>query len=91
MSRYISIDTVSFNDKDENLFPIKDVRPIPSEPVGKTIPIIAGTMMDEIASRDDVYGEFGEGESFRIFDLNVIELTENKFIISELKALKVPL
>ena len=91
MSRYISIDTVSFNDKDGNLFPIKDVRPIPTEPVGITLPLIAGTMVDEVASRDSVYGEFGEGESFRIFDLNVVELTENNFNLSALKALKVPL
>ncbi len=91
MSRYFIVPSESFNDKDGNTFPVKPFREIPVEPVSLELPIIQGTLLDEVATRETVYGEFGEGEVFRIFDANVIKLAEADFDLTKLKALKVPL
>jgi len=89
--RYLTIDTISFTDKDGNTFPVKDIRPIPSEPVSLAVPVVAETMLDEVASRNGVYGEFGEDQTYRLFDANVTKLLENNFDVSKLAEIKVPL
>ncbi len=89
--RYLTIDTISFTNKDGNTFPVKDIRPIPEEPVSLSIPVVDETMLDEVASRSDVYGEFGEDQTYRLFDANVTKLLENNFDVSKLAEIKIPL
>lgn len=91
MSRYVNIDTISFTDKNEQSFPVKDIRPISDEPIAFTLPVSGAKLLDEIASRQDVYGNFGEGQSHRIFDANIVKLMESKFDLTKLKELNIPL
>ena len=89
--RYLEINTISFTNKDGNTFPVKDIRPIPSESVSLALPVVDETMLDEIASRSDIYGEFGEDQTYRIFDANVVKLLENNFDVSKLAEVRIPL
>lgn len=90
MSRYIGVDTITFTDVNSNSFPVKDVREITSEPVGFEIDTKENDLLDEVASRKEVFGEFGELQSYRIFDLNIIKLTEANFDMTKIKKLKIP-
>lgn len=90
MSRYIEIDTISFLNSDGKSYPIKDVRPIPQETIGFEIDIKENTTLDEVASRKSVYNDNGEIQSYRIFDANIVELTEANFELTNIKRLKIP-
>jgi hypothetical protein len=46
--------------------------------------------IDEIVSRDEIYGSGGEDQSYKIIDFNIEELYENKFDLSKLKKLEIP-
>jgi len=89
--RYLDIDTISFTDKDGNTFPVKDIRPIPVEATSLSIPPNSATMLDEVASRSQVYGDLGEDQTYRIFDANTTLLLENNFNVSKLAEIKIPL
>ena len=90
MSRYNDIDIIIFTDKNGNSFPVKDIRPIPSNPIALSVVITNETDIDEVASRSDIYGDLAEDQTSRIFDANIIKLTENNFDVSKLSELKIP-
>ncbi len=89
--RYLSIYTVSFTDINGNQFPVKEIREFQTLQVGVTIPIEAGTQLDEFISRQDFYGDDAEDLTFALFDANRVALTENNFDLSKIKKLDVPL
>lgn len=91
MARYITVPDIIFTDINGKEYMVKDVRPIADEPTAIEIDVQEGDLMDEVASRQEVYGEFGEAQSYRIFDQNIVELTENNFNIGRLKRLRIPL
>lgn len=91
MSRYISVDTITFTNKNGNSFPVKDTRPISEQTINQEIDVTRGDLLDEIASRKEVFGDNGEVQTWRLFDANIVELTENGFEINNIKKLKVPL
>jgi len=88
--RYIEVDTISFTDIDGNSYPVKDIRPIDTETIAYEIDVKDGDLLDEVASRKEVYGDNGELQSYRLFDANIVKLTEAGFKIQGLKTLKVP-
>lgn len=90
MARYLNVDTLSFTDRLGNTYPVKDIREIPSEQISFEIDVDEETLLDEIASRQEVFGDFGEQQSYRIFDLNIEILTEANFDLTNIKRLKVP-
>ena len=89
--RYIGIDTISFTDVNGNTFPIKDIRPIPIYTTLLEIDVKENDMIDEIASRDIVYGSDGEDQSYKIFDHNITLLMEAGFDMSKIKTLRIPI
>ena len=91
MSRYISVDTITYLHTDGNSYPINDIREIPEEPVSFEIDIKEDDLLDEIASRKTVYGDNGEMQAYRIFDANIIKLTEANFELTNIKRLKIPI
>ena len=90
MSRYNDIDTISFTNKDGNSFPVKDIRPIPSESIELSVPVAGDIFIDEVVSRSDIYGDLAEDQTYRVFDANIVKLVESDFNISALVELKVP-
>ena len=91
MARYLNVDTLSFTNYHGNTFPVKDIREIPSENIAFEIDVEENTLLDEIASRQEVFGDFGEQQSYRIFDLNIEILTEANFDLTNIKRLKIPI
>jgi hypothetical protein len=90
LSRYISVDTISYLHVDGNTYPVKDIREILEEPVSFEIDVKENDLLDEIASRQSVYDDNGELQSYRIFDANIVKLTESNFEFTNIKRLKVP-
>jgi hypothetical protein len=91
MSRYIGVETLSYLHVDGNSYPVKDVREIPDETIGFEIDIKQGDTLDEVASRKSVYGDEGEFQTYRLFDANIIKLTEANFQLTNIKRLKIPI
>lgn len=88
--RYFDINTISFNDTNGRTVPIKDVRPIPTEVINFVIVVREGDLLDEIASRDLIFGPGFEDQSFRIFDANAAEIFDANFDLSQVRSLKIP-
>lgn len=57
----------------------------------KTIPTQGvSTMLDEIASRVDVYGADAESNAYLIFDMNADAIASNSFDLANVKTLVLP-
>lgn len=91
MPRYIDVDTIIFTDVNGNQFSVKDIRPISTQTLSFEIDKNEKNLIDEVASRKEIYGDFGEIQSWRIFDMNIKELTEANFDLTKIKKLKIPL
>jgi len=90
MSRYLNVDKSVYVDPSGNQFELYDLRDILEEQVSFEVDVGENDLLDEVASRPDVFGEYGEAESYRLFDMNIVELTERNFDMSKIKKLKVP-
>lgn len=89
--RYININTISFTNSQGITVPIKDKRPILKEAISFEVGKNSEDDLDEVVSRASVYGEDAEDQSYRLFDANIIEIVENKYDLSKVRKLKVPL
>lgn len=89
--RYIDVDTITFTDINGRQYPVKDIRLISNQTQAFEIDIKSNDLLDEVASRREVYGDFGEIHAWRIFDLNIVELTQVDFDMTKIKKLKIPL
>ena len=88
--RYEETDTIKFTTIDGKELSIKDIREYESlESVAK-INVYDSKFIDEIATREDVYGEESEFESYKIADQNIVNLFENSFDITKIKTLGIP-
>ncbi len=91
MPRYQDVDTVIFTDINGKKYPVKDIRPISSQTQAFEIDIKEGDLLDEVASRKEIYGDFAENQAWRIFDLNIVELAQVNYDMSKIKKLKIPI
>ena len=89
--RYFAIDTISFNDKNGRVVPVKDIRPIPTYQINFELDTKESDVLDEISSRGNVYGENGEVSGYKIFDANIVELFDAEFDISKVRRLRIPI
>jgi len=89
--RYLNVDTITFTDVNNNSYRVKEIRDIISEPISFELNINKGDFLDEIASRKDIYGNYGESETYRIFDANIVRLTEVNFDLTKVRSVKIPL
>lgn len=88
--RYQEIDNVIFTNKDGNSFTIKDMREYPDYTLLMPLEIGEDEMIDEIASRPDIYGDEAESQSFKIFENNKVKIFEARFMFSKLRKLRIP-
>lgn len=89
--RYNNSANVTFTDADGNTVSIKEILPVvaPAESFLK-VECEAGSSLDEIASRDSVYGAGSESSAYKIFDENIVELVDARFDMSKIRTLRVP-
>lgn len=89
--RYINADEHSFTSADGVTAAVKDILPVaPRATSFVTVPCDAQTSLDEIASRESVYGEGSESSAYKIFDENIVEIVEAGFDLGKLRSLRVP-
>jgi len=88
--RYESVDTTSFTNHNNKTYAVKDKREYPN--YEKLIHVVVNSedMIDEIASRYEVYGDGGEAESYKIVDYNIVKLFEAEFDLSKIYSLDIP-
>jgi len=80
----------TFIDIDGESHSLKEMRDIPVYTQSVVVNVNNGDMIDEIASRPEVYGEGSEDLSYKIFEANIITLFENDFSLTNIKKLLAP-
>lgn len=88
--RDLAVDNIIFTDKNGKSYEIKDIRPIPSYTVLTKINVSGELFFDEIASREEIYGEGKEDLAYKIFDANVRSIIEANFNTTKIKELIIP-
>jgi hypothetical protein len=90
MPRYNDVNTINFTAANGITYAVKDVRPISEQVLSFEIDKNENDLLDEVASRKETFGDFGEVQSWRVFDLNIVKLVENNFDMTKLKNIKIP-
>lgn len=89
--RYINTDTIDFTDVDNVTHKITDWREIPSYQTWKNINNITEDVeLDEIASRDEFFGDGAEYMNYALVEANLVKMMEADFNSKELKKIIVP-
>jgi hypothetical protein len=89
--RYIPVDTESFTNAQGKTVNIKTMREYPSYEVRTTIKVKSEDKLDEIATRQEVFGEGNELLSYKLFELNRVVLMEKRFDMNKIGKLEIPL
>lgn len=89
--RYNNAANVSFTDADGNTVSIKEILPVTEKATSfMKVECDSSSSLDEIASRDAIYGSGSESSAYKIFDENIIELVDAHFDLGKLRTLRVP-
>ena len=88
--RYMTIPTISFTDSYGRTHAIKDMREYPTYTTMMMLDTKATDQIDEIATRQDVYGDGAEGDTYKIHEANIEKLFEEKWDMSKIKQLRIP-
>lgn len=90
--RYSEADDVSFTDSYGETVNIKAILPVAGRATTfVTVDCESGTSLEEIASRENMYGTGSESLGYKIFDENIISIVEARFDLSKIKKLRVPM
>lgn len=89
--RYNNAANVSFTDADGNTVSIKEILPVVAKADSfMKVECDSSSSLDEIASRDAVYGAGSESSAYKIFDENIVELVDAHFDLGKLRTVRVP-
>ena len=88
--RYFNQPTVVFADKDGIGFEIKETRQLEKLNTMLNLKINEGDDLDEIATRQNIFGEDAEILSYKIFDHNAVAIVDSNYDITRIKTLKIP-
>lgn len=88
--RYELVDDIVFTDINGNETTIKDMREYEDQIIIASFNILDSRFIDEIATRQEFYGEASEFEAYKIVDQNIIKLFESDFDLTKLKKLDIP-
>jgi hypothetical protein len=81
---------IPFSWLNNTTYNIKAVKDIPAYNRCIDYKITSGQLIDEIATKSEIYGEGRESDSYKIFEANACVLVENKFDLTKIKTLKIP-
>ena len=88
--RYLIVDTIGFVDANGVSRPVKDMREIPAYPDSRVVAKLAQDDVDEISSRETVYGAGAEGDSYRIWEANAVGAADANYDLSRLAMIRIP-
>ena len=88
--RYVTVPTISFTGANGVTLPVKDLREIPAYDTSRTINVTSEVSYDELASRRSVYGDGGEGLSYRLWEANIVALVDLGFDVAALPRVGIP-
>lgn len=90
--RYLGSSTNAFKDASGMTVSLYDPLPIaPRATSFVTVECRGDVALDEVATRQDAYGEGQEASSYRVFDENVVEIFEARLDVGSVCNLRVPL
>jgi hypothetical protein len=88
--RYVAVPTYNFTDTTGKTVVMKEMREIENLSIGMTLNHAADEDFDEIASRNSVYGEGGERDSYKLHEANIVAILDAAMDYSKLSSIKVP-
>lgn len=88
--RDMFLDDIVFESASGKSYTIKDMREYPEYVFWKRIKINSGDDLDEIASRNTVYGQDGELLFYTIFEFNRVALFDLQFDTTLLRTIDIP-
>ena len=81
---------ISFNDELGNTFAVRDKKDIDSYVTDSIIDNINGTFLDDLASRQEIFGDGAEDLSTAIFEANIEAIVEAGLDEGKVKKLIIP-
>lgn len=72
-------------------YPIQDIKDIQEYSNFINVDTSIESTLDEICVRNDVYGENTEDQSYKIFEANIVKITDNNFSLDRIKTLRIPM
>ena len=70
---------------------LKYFRVIPDYNLDKTLKLSSFDQLDEIASRQDIFGDGGESNTYKLAEFNRTKLLEADFVVANVKEINIPL
>ena len=89
--RYTRQPDIVFVDVNGGSHLIKETRELESAETTMTIALTSGSMLDEIATRQYIYGDNAEDRVYKLFDHNAVAIVESGYDLSGIKSLRIPL
>ena len=86
--RYVSVENITFTDWDGKKIVVKDMRKYPDYITAFSMNVQDTDRIDEIATRQDIYGRDSEMDVYKIFDHNRISIVDNQYKLN--KKIKIP-
>lgn len=89
--RYLNADDVTFTSPDGKAVSLKDTLPM----VGRSdsffeVECSPGVALDEVATRQEAYGDGMEASAYRVFEENAVEIFEARLDMGKVSRLRVP-
>lgn len=88
--RYLDVENQVFTDVNNVSYTVKGLREIESNRILFQLNIGKDTYLDEVASRENVYTEDNEDDTYKLFDANASLIFENNFNLDKINKLNIP-
>lgn len=89
--RYEEIENIVFTDLNGRTAEIKDMREYKEQQLDFSLSIKNKELPDEIASREEVYGQNAESESYKIVDFNRVIFFDSDFDMDKISKIEIPI
>ena len=89
--RYANVQNIIFATYLGDVITIKDFYEIPtSYQKATSVKISAGTLLDEVANRREIYGQDSENSIYKILEFNKTAIFEAGFDLDKVRTLEIP-
>jgi hypothetical protein len=88
--RYETVENITFTDVNRKSRIIKDMREYETQNIVAAVNVLNSRFIDEIATREEIYGDGSEFEIYKIVDQNIVKLFDARFNLEKIKKLEIP-